>query len=208
MDNHRAALWCWLQHVSPEKRHSLFHIDRHYDTLTSRMKTWLKHLPENWQMTVDEYLAHSYEHDDGKDIQLFSFDNYLSIYLKLFSNSINACWFATHDDGDKPRRKFCDPKLWELPQNLDYWIKPDDHPWIVNIDLDYFFCDGAEDGQVQMVSDDYIGAIFDAVRLRTEDGSIAVTTIALSPEYSGGWEQSERAMVVALKRLGLEFKLP
>ena len=29
MDNHRAAMWCWLQHVDPGQAHSLFHMDRH-----------------------------------------------------------------------------------------------------------------------------------------------------------------------------------
>jgi hypothetical protein len=79
---------------------------------------------------------------------------------------------------------------------------------MVNIDLDYFFCDDARDGIMRMASDEYIRAIFDAVRLRREDGSIAVTTIALSPEYCGSWEQSEKAMAVALSSLGVEFELP
>lgn len=32
MDNHRAALWCWLQHITPGERLSLLHIDCHTDT--------------------------------------------------------------------------------------------------------------------------------------------------------------------------------
>lgn len=48
MDNHRAALWCWLQHIDPKQRYSLFHVDQHYDTLASRMTTWLDNLPADW----------------------------------------------------------------------------------------------------------------------------------------------------------------
>jgi len=29
MDNHRAAMWCWLQHVDPNHPHAILHIDRH-----------------------------------------------------------------------------------------------------------------------------------------------------------------------------------
>jgi hypothetical protein len=38
MDNHRDALWCWLQHLIPGKEYNLFHIDRHFDMLDSRIK--------------------------------------------------------------------------------------------------------------------------------------------------------------------------
>lgn len=31
MDNHRCALWCWLQEIPGEDRLSVFHVDAHYD---------------------------------------------------------------------------------------------------------------------------------------------------------------------------------
>ena len=37
MDNHRAAAWCWAQHVDPATSHALVHIDRHNDTLQSQL---------------------------------------------------------------------------------------------------------------------------------------------------------------------------
>jgi UPF0489 domain len=62
MDNHRAALWCWLQHIAPEKKHSIFHIDRHYDTL--KCDRWVPHLPTNWKMSIEEYLEYPFVDDD------------------------------------------------------------------------------------------------------------------------------------------------
>ena len=52
MDNHRAALWCWLQELDLSKPHSLIHIDRHTDTLQSQMDQWLENLPD-WSAGID-----------------------------------------------------------------------------------------------------------------------------------------------------------
>ena len=212
MDNHRAAMWCWLQHVDPQTAHSLFHIDRHTDTLQSRMDEWLAHLPPSWDLTIDEYLNHSYVYDNaGSTIPVIRWDNYLSIYLALFGQNISSCYFATHDDGDKPNHNgamFVD--IWDVPFNLDYWLSAQNRPWIMNIDLDYFFCDGEEDRAQRMLSSAYIDRCIDVVRQKIEDGTIAVTTIALTPSdnFTGGWEPSEEMATRVLSRLGIDFKLP
>src|SRR5262249_14238707 len=103
MDNHRAAAWCWMQHIDPTKQHSLFHIDRHYDTLQSQMPAWLRHVPERWdKMSIEDYLGLSYapESAPAAQLPLFSFDNYLSIYFHMYGASITARNFATHEHGD------------------------------------------------------------------------------------------------------------
>jgi hypothetical protein len=191
MDNHRAALWCWLQHVDPNSSHSIFHIDRHTDTLQSRLTEWLAHLPSSWDITIDEYLAHSYEWElIGKHVTpVIRWDNYLSIYFALFGSSIDRCHFATHDDGDKPNhRDTFTAEVWELPSNLEYWLDARNKPWIMNVDLDYFFCDDAESPRL-MVSDAYLQRCFEAVRKKIDDGTIAVTTLCLTPDeaFTGGW---------------------
>ncbi len=212
MDNHRAALWCWLRHIAPEKPHALFHIDRHYDTLTVAMEDWLENLPPDWRnLSIESYLRHSYEHDIGS-IELFRFDNYLSIYFDQFGTNLRAVLPATHQDGDPPNLtagSYEQLDLWKLPENLDCWIDPIAKPWIVNIDLDYFFCDArAAEERQPLVSREYIEAIFSAVRERLDDGTIAVLTIALSPETCGGWGPSEQALEVAMSALGTKFQLP
>jgi hypothetical protein len=211
MDNHRAALWCWMQHIKAQMVHSIFHIDRHYDTLQSNMKTWLRRFPSKWDMNIDEYLTRSYnfDDDDATDHLLFRFDNYLSLHLHQSKKAISTCHFATHDDGDKPNFKggFYPPP-WELLGNLDYWIDDKQKPWILNIDLDYFFCDDGEDDNHQMLSDGYIDSVFESLRKVTEKGHVAVTTIAMSPEFCGGWDKSEQVLAIALAKLGIDFKLP
>jgi hypothetical protein len=152
MDNHRAAFWCWMQHVDPMKRHSIFHIDQHYDTMTSRMEAWLAHVLSNWNISIGEYLSLSVEHRDTGKIPLFSWDNYLSIYLELFGRNLSSCNFATHEVGDKPKPPIWEHDLWDVPQNLDYWLNSEAAPWIMNIDIDYFFCKDAGDNPLSAFS--------------------------------------------------------
>jgi hypothetical protein len=151
MDNHRAALWCWLQHLKPDTPHSLFHIDRHYDTL--KPDRWLPHLPSSWTMSIDQYLNYSYE-DDESDELFFRFDNYLSIYFDQFGRHLKSVQLATHHDGESPdNQNYDDIAPWELPFCI---LDSEQAPWIMNIDLDYFFCDDSDDGLQPFMSDKYI----------------------------------------------------
>jgi hypothetical protein len=100
--------------------------------------------------------------------------------------------------------------MWDLPFNLSYWLSGGRRPWIVNIDLDYFFCDGEDDRAQRMLADGYIDRCMDVVRQKMQDGTIKVTTIALTPVegLTGGWEPSEALAARVLGRLGIEFRLP
>lgn len=213
MDNHRAAAWCWFQHLDPTKAHSLFHIDRHYDCLGSQLQTWLTHIPKSFpQITIDEYLALEYDLGGGTGkYPVISWGNYLSIYLEMYGHAIGSCRFATHDDGDKPNHKSAlHVQLWEIPQNLDYWLS-ESKPWIVNIDLDYFFWhEDDEKGPGIMITDEYLKVVFGILRQKIHDGTVAVTTIALTPDsaFTGPWAQSERLAGRALEYLGIDFRLP
>jgi hypothetical protein len=73
----------------------------------------------------------------------------------------------------------------------------------MNIDLDYFFCDGEDDLAQRMLADDYIDRCIDVIRQKMQDGTIAVTTIALTPteNFTGGWEPSEALVGRVLSRL-------
>ncbi len=208
MDNHRAALWCWLRHVNDKEPHSIFHIDRHYDTLSSQMKTWLEAWPSEWPTNVEQYLSYSYDAGLDSDIPLFRFDNYLSLHLEKCRQQLTNCYFVTHQDGDKPDYDGAEVHPWELLESLEYWINNERGPWIMNIDLDYFFCDDAFDGQRRLMSDDYIVAVFGAVRKMLDDGRVSVATIAMSPEFCGGWQAAEEVLELVVSTLGFEFKLP
>ena len=213
MDNHRAALWCWLQALDLNKPHSLFHIDRHYDALGSRMEQWLKHLPD-WSAGIDDYLSKSYRADFGKDYPTMRWDNYISIYLHEFRKNLTTFHCLTHEEGDKPKfDHIMYGELWELPENLVYWLteNENDKPWIVNIDLDYFYCK-FENDSCMMVSDDYIDTVAYGLQVAMEKGVIGVLTICLTPGpwhgFTPGWPETEALAARLLKYLGLTFTLP
>ena len=65
MDNHRAALWCWLQKIPLTQRVGLLHIDEHYDTLYSRIDEWKANLPALERLSIDDYLALEYTCKSG-----------------------------------------------------------------------------------------------------------------------------------------------
>ncbi|MGY3149269.1 hypothetical protein ACVWYQ_006268 [Bradyrhizobium sp. USDA 3397] len=210
MDNHRAALWCWLQHMDPTQPYSLFHMDQHYDTLASRMPTWLENLPTDWRLDIEAYLSHEVKYPDiPQPALLFRWDNYLSIFLAVFGSALETALFATHGKGTPPDCAHSNCDLWNVPANLDYWLSQSRAPWIFNLDLDYFFWHGTEDDACRrMLSKAYIGETMKTVRANLSSGKIGVLTIALSPEYCGGWEQSEEVLDTVLKPLGIEFVLP
>lgn len=213
MDNHRSALWCWLQEVDLISSHSIFHIDRHTDCLQSRLDEWLDHLPASWKLSIEEYLSHSYQADtpSGKiNTPVFRWDNFLSIYLSVFGKQIAECYFATHDDGDKPNHDHVMKSEVEyLPGNFDYWLNERDKPWIVDIDLDYFFYKDDE-GYKVMVSDEYLDTLFKCLRNKIDAGIVTAVTVALTPceEFTGGWEASEKLAQRVLKIMDIEFSLP
>jgi len=71
---------------------------------------------------------------------VFRWDNFLSIYFSVFGKHIAECYFATHDDGDKPNHTHVmKSEVESLPGNFDYWLKERDKPRIygepfINID--------------------------------------------------------------------------
>lgn len=207
MDNHRAALWCWLQELDLNKSHSLIHIDRHPDALRCGLDESLQHLP-TWSAGIDAYLSKTYRRGD-LDCPVIRWDNYLSIYLREFGNSLTTFRCLTHEDGDPP--SFDHPMysaLWELPENLAYWLAERDAPWIVNIDLDYFYCQFESDIRI-MVSDDYIDAVTSGLNDAMDRGTIGVLTLCLTPDsYTPGWQATEALAARILERVGFTFQLP
>lgn len=207
MDNHRAAMWCWLQQVNPEEPHSLIHIDRHYDALQSRLDEWMQNLPP-WNAGIDRYLGAEYD-CGGSMVPVIRWDNYLSVYLEAFGRNLTSLRCLTHDDGDQPNYPhtlFSD--VWELPHNLSFWLDTNATPWIVNIDLDYFFC-GSDEDVVQMVSDNYIDQVGIALRRSMDRGAVKVVTLCLTPDsFTPGWAVCEKLASRILAHLGLSFQLP
>lgn len=207
MDNHLAASWCWSQQLDFTKTYHLFHIDRHYDLLRGPLEYWLKRLDTiNFDFrtcTIEELLQ---VRTDTREVnhQLFRFDNYLTLFNTLHPNIFEKSYFATHNDGSRINDMISSDKdIWDLPNNLHYWMANTEEKWVVNLDIDYFFTDGLEDTKYQFLSDAYIDALASA--LATVWDRIEVFTIALSPEFCGSLENATRVARLITDALNIDF---
>jgi hypothetical protein len=218
MDNHRAALWCWLRHMVDGQRYSFLHIDRHWDTSDAQLETWLAALPPLEGLTLAEYLAIDYQ--CGIRVPLIDYGNYITLFFARYADRLDELLFATHDDGTRPLLPVCEKAVWDIPENLDFWIQgptySNSSPWIVNLDIDFFFTDANTDNDddsdelgalearqcVRMLADDFIASVGRSFARQLASGRIAVLTIALSPEWCGGWAAAERACRVLLDAMG------
>jgi hypothetical protein len=209
MDNHRAALWCWLQEMQEHDSVGLIHIDEHYDTLYANIQAEIAALPQLKGLSVNEYLELT-TMDGLQSTPLIRWDNYLSLFLERYGAQVRRSVFVTHKVGDKPRH--CNaqyPEPQHVPENIDHWMKAPPDQWLVNVDLDYFFCD--QGGlRKPMFSDQYVAAVFGAIAEMKRAGRIKCLTICLSPDegYSGSWEQAEQLCSTACQILELQFSLP
>lgn len=192
MDNHLAAAWCWMQKVNLENEVGFFHIDRHYDLLNNLSEEYITEQRRYFTGTFEEYMQ--VKDTTTGDYPAVRFDNYIDIFRKLFPNVINKYYFATHDDGTYlDEIDSYKPEIWELQDNISYWLERDASKWIVNIDLDYFFHE-RECIEFQMLTDEYIIQICKEIEKSID--KIDVVTIALSPNFCGGWKNSFKALKV------------
>jgi len=218
MDNHRAALWCWLQHVDIQQEYSILHIDRHYDNGNSVITPNKKNLPNINKMTINEYLEMDYEPETRPErrMYIFGFDNYLTVFLENYYKIIGEKRFITQKDGNlqEGNEDIYQPEIHELLGNLDFWLSRYTN-WIVNLDLDIMFCaagklneDESDYLNIQFLSDKFISELGKILKNNIDNGRIKVLTIALSPEYCCGWGESERILKLLLAQLQIEFELP
>lgn len=196
MDNHRLALWAWMQKIDPAVQYNFFHIDAHYDCDPD-----IKQIPTNLvQMTLPQYL--SYPGTKPHSV-LFRWDNYLPVFLNHYRDNLHITYCATHQIGLKA--KFDHEFMpWDLLKYLENRFFDHKH-WIINLDLDYFF--GREFKETPLFHPTYIRKIFKCFKTAYDDGLIDVMTVALSPECCGGWEQSESVLSLFLEEFQIEMVL-
>lgn len=193
MDNHKMAYWCWLQEIKEDQNYSLIHIDRHTDCLNSHIGKWTETISELGSLKnmkpgeVDEL---TYNHGSDK-FPLFRWDNYLPIFLKTHGELVTSIQMVTNHEGDIPTfSSYVDVKSpYNLANDIKKIFEHTSDKIILNIDIDYFVA-VKESGFVNIFSEDYIEFIFDIIVENYLGGRIEVITFALSPECSGGWQNS------------------
>ena len=107
MDNHRAASWCWCQHIQKDQTYSLLHIDAHYDTarVPSEEEPWVRDLPDLWEEDLSTVLSYSRPNAfAGGETPCLGWDNYLSLFMEKYPRSLDLeeSVFATQREGDPP----------------------------------------------------------------------------------------------------------
>lgn len=216
MDNHLAAAWCWMQECNPNERYNFFHIDRHNDLGTVAPYSCYQHLKENPRVPLDEYLAIRNPDNTENSWPAFTWDNYINQTIQLFPDWFGKCNYATHkqlDDRERRMNLGCNvienttpfhlvPFLYsELVIDEDrrwyYEVRNEKpHNWIVNLDLDYFYCN-LGDGVKRILTDEYIRKV--AYVFKRNIKQIKVITVATSPECCGGWNNSLETTLVFLR---------
>ena len=202
MDNHMAALWCWLQTCDPNKKYNFMHIDRHYDMLECFYDEDLEPVRNNPHISFNEFIH--LKRKDGKCV-VFRWDNYIRAGQVLFPEWFHTNIFLTQGEGDIGKTWGHKPMIIrkENPLFIEWYIKqyiedPDkcldgfegnDYklPWIVNLDLDVFY---TIDSHIQLFSDEYIKRV--AEILQNNLNNIAALTIAISPDCLGGEDMKEK----------------
>ena len=207
MDNHRAALWCWLDFYKKNLSNvGIFHIDRHTDTLQSNLPSWVLQASSPLHvasMDINTYL--STVDADHPPANLFRWDNYLSIFLNMYETNITCCNYAAYEGDEINHPTSIQRMPWDIPENIDYWCRYG--KWILNIDLDYFF-HRVDDSIVRMYSDEYLFSFFKAVNSIGKRDSEVVVTICLSPECCGNWAAAEKVWKIAESCLNTGLELP
>lgn len=203
MDNHKSALWCWLQECKSTQKYNFMHIDRHYDMLECFKDADLEPLKKNPTLTFDEYSGLMQE---DRQFKVFRWDNFIMAGYTLYPDWFHTNIFLTQKEGNigkswghtAPKLREEDPLymdwcirqyIGEPAKNLDGFQGRDYRlKWIVSLDLDVFYT--KDDYHIQLFSDDYIRRI--AEILNKYQKKIAVLTIALSPDCLGGNTHAEK----------------
>lgn len=196
MDNHRLALWCWFQKIDKTKRYNLIHIDAHPDMSESALK-YFKH--DLWAMSLEEY-REAWQKDIN--MPLFRWDNYIEVFLRKYPELVGKTVSATHHLGSSKELSE-EVRAYDLVKYLNGVFSGERYvnelPWIVNLDLDYFFSAAPE--KIQLFGDEFIEGVHHAIRLGLANGMIDVLTISLSPECCGSWEKAESMLL----KFGVKF---
>ncbi len=208
MDNHRAALWCWLQEIEVGKQFCLFHIDQHWDCGPAAEYE----LSRIREMSIHDYLDLDEREDYALKSKVFHYGNYVRHFLQMFQSDLKRIFFVTHADHNSGRQSDLQDRvepvaIEDLPGRFVELTDERSLLWIVNIDLDYFYF-VANGVRRDMFSSSYVTHFCKALSERLRDGSIRVLTIALTPCSCGGCQAAKELCDIICREIGIDFQLP
>lgn len=210
MDNHLSAAWCWLQSCNPKKEYNFMHIDTHYDMLDCFHDEDLKPLRDNTLMSYEGFESLKRSKEPGKGIAVFRNDNYIMALYTIYPNWFHTNMFLTQRKGSLLFNwGHTPPKIhnWEVCDIASYISKyicsPNNNltefedkdyklPWIVNLDIDFFF--EKNEPHSLRFSDEQIRHFAQVLNRGMQN--IQVLTIALSPDcincknIKKGWDDA------------------
>lgn len=229
MDNHRSAMWCWLQQCKNGDRYNFMHIDRHYDMSNYYYKEDLIPVSENPRMDYREYA--SLMRQDG-EFKSLSWDNYILFAYDLFPDWFQTNVFLTHKDGDVcvgwhgNKMIFTEKDPSDIINQIQQYILEiteeaegvvggsSEFMWIVNLDLDIIFNLSEECELYEFYNEDSIRDI--ARHIQRAMDRIQVLTIAISPDCLIGngmkekWDNGFRMLRILAEEIEAlqEFPFP
>lgn len=128
--------------INPAYDYGIFHIDRHYDLLNNLRDDYLRTNRDRLTGTnFDDF-------NSLADATGIRYDNYIDAFYRLHPGLLTSAYYCTHHDGsdwhnmslESISSDATDVKIYDLVDNVDYWIgKSKIEHWILNIDLDFFF---------------------------------------------------------------------
>lgn len=186
MDNHGAALWCWVQEMEAGIKYNLIHIDRHYDTrhgdgLVEEKLNNINSSPIE-ELTIEEFLNRKITIDDSIQ-NIMRYDDFLLLFIKKYKDNIGKVILANINSAgnpaDDPSQTCNDIEIEkyeskeELLNSLEVISGLEN--LIIDIDLDYF-----TDGKNITFTKKEINQVLDIVKSE----NIKCITIASSPVHA------------------------
>lgn len=203
MDNHLAALWCWLENIGVDDKYTLFHIDQHWDlaTMNSDDISQISKLPS---ASLDTYLSLSFIAASKNNLapednsQLIHWANYMAPIIKLRPNIKSAFLTATEDSdycqvfldkNDTFGAMSVESFFRDFKENLEIAAE---NKTIINIDLDFFYLKIGNE-VFRAFSKEFLIGIVSKIKPYLNENTIL--TVAWSPECCGGLGNSPKGWV-------------
>jgi len=195
MDNHLAAGWCWLNSLNKNEEYGFIHIDQHNDLLNNKDVSPLRDELLKEGLTISEYTNFELNGD-----KVFAWDNYILHIHQIQPKWFKHICFSTHKISNVSEIDFISVLMFfNLPSSINSFVHESKRKCILNLDVDYFFNEDC----VRILTNDYIRLL--AKEIKRSLPYIAVITIALSPEWCGGWRNALNAISILNDELSLGF---